>query len=85
MGRAVGETMIVLMATGNTPVMDPSLFQGLRTLSANIAVEMPESEVGSTHFRLLFMAGLVLFLFTFLFNTLAEAVRQRLRQKYATI
>jgi phosphate transport system permease protein len=85
MGRAVGETMIVLMATGNTPVMDPSLFQGLRTLSANIAVEMPESEVGSTHFRLLFMAGLVLFLFTFFFNTLAETVRQRLRQKYATI
>lgn len=85
MGRAVGETMIVLMATGNTAVMDPSLFQGLRTLSANIAVEMPESEVGSTHFRLLFMAGLVLFLFTFVFNTLAEVVRQRLRRKYASI
>ncbi len=85
MGRAVGETMIVLMATGNTAVMDPSLFQGLRTLSANIAVEMPESEVGSTHFRLLFLAGLVLFVFTFMFNTLAETVRQRLRQKYATI
>jgi phosphate transport system permease protein len=85
MGRAVGETMIVLMATGNTAVMDFSMFQGLRTLSANIAVEMPESEVGSTHFRLLFMAGLVLFIFTFFFNTLAEVVRQRLRQKYATI
>jgi phosphate transport system permease protein len=75
----------VLMATGNTAVMDFSMFQGLRTLSANIAVEMPESEVGSTHFRLLFMAGLVLFIFTFFFNTLAEVVRQRLRQKYATI
>lgn len=85
MGRAVGETMIVLMATGNTPVMDFSIFEGMRTLSANIAVEMPESEVGSTHYRLLFMAGLVLFLFTFVFNTLAEVVRQRLRQKYASI
>ncbi len=85
LGRAVGETMIVLMATGNTAVMDPSPFQGLRTLSANIAVEMPESEVGSTHFRLLFLSGLVLFVFTFLFNTLAEAVRHRLRQKYQTI
>lgn len=85
MGRAVGETMIVLMATGNTAVMDPSIFQGLRTLSANIAVEMPESEIGSTHFRLLFMAGLVLFIFTFAFNTLAEVVRQRLRRKYASI
>ena len=84
-GRAVGETMIVLMATGNTPVMDASIFQGMRTLSANIAVEMPESEVGSTHFRLLFLAGLVLFIFTFLFNTLAEVVRQRLRRKYASI
>ncbi|SFF34563.1 phosphate transport system permease protein [Fontimonas thermophila] len=85
MGRAVGETMIVLMATGNTPVTDFSLFQGMRTLAANIAVEMPESEVGSTHFRLLFLAGLVLFVFTFIFNTLAEIVRQRLRARYSAI
>ena len=85
LGRAVGETMIVLMATGNTPVTDASLFSGMRTLSANVAVEMPESEVGSTHFRLLFLAGLVLFVFTFFFNTLAEVVRARLRKKYASI
>jgi phosphate transport system permease protein len=85
MGRAVGETMIVLMATGNTPVMDFSIFEGLRTLSANIAVEMPESEVGSTHFRVLFLAALVLFMFTFFFNTLAEIVRQRLRRKYSSL
>jgi len=84
-GRAVGETMIVLMATGNTPVMDLSIFQGMRTLSANIAVEMPESEVGSTHYRVLFLAALVLFLFTFFFNTLAELVRQRLRKKYGSL
>jgi phosphate transport system permease protein len=84
-GRAVGETMIVLMATGNTAVMDFSMFEGLRTMSANIAVELPESEVGGTHYRLLFFAGLVLFLFTFAFNTAAEVVRQRLRQKYASI
>ena len=85
LGRAVGETMIVLMATGNTPVMDWSIFQGMRTLSANIAVEMPESEVGSTHYRVLFLAALVLFLFTFLVNTLAEVVRQRLRRKYSSL
>lgn len=85
MGRAVGETMIVLMATGNTAVTDFSMFQGMRTLAANIAVEMPESEVGSTHFRLLFLAGLVLFLFTFFINTLAEVVRQRLRTRYSSI
>lgn len=84
-GRAVGETMIVLMATGNTPVMDISIFQGLRTLSANIAVEMPESEVNSTHYRVLFLAALVLFMFTFVVNTLAEIVRQNLRQKYSSL
>jgi phosphate transport system permease protein len=85
LGRAVGETMIVLMATGNTPVMDLSIFQGMRTLSANIAVEMPESEVDGTHYRVLFLAALVLFLFTFIVNTLAEVIRQRLREKYSSL
>ncbi|MFV2059719.1 MAG: ABC transporter permease subunit [Gammaproteobacteria bacterium] len=84
-GRAVGETMIVLMATGNTPVMDFSIFQGMRTLSANIAVEMPEAEVASTHYRILFLAALVLFAFTFIFNTIAEVVRQRLRKRYSSL
>ena len=85
MGRAVGETMIVLMATGNTPIMDMNIFEGMRTLSANIAVEMPESEVGSTHYRVLFLAALVLLSFTFVMNTLAELIRQRLRKKYASL
>ena len=84
-GRAVGETMIVLMATGNTAVMDFSIFEGMRTLSANIAVEMPEAEVASTHFRILFLAALVLFAFTFLVNTVGELVRQRLRGKYSNL
>jgi phosphate transport system permease protein len=82
-GRAVGETMIVLMATGNTPLMDMSIFQGMRTLAANLAVEVPEAEVFSTHYRVLFLAALILFLFTFVFNTLAEIIRQRLRQRYS--
>lgn len=85
LGRAVGETMIVLMATGNTAVMDFSLFTGFRTLSANIGVEMPEAGVGETHYRLLFLSALVLFGFTFVVNTAAELVRQRLREKYSTI
>ena len=85
MGRAVGETMIVLMATGNTPIMDINIFEGMRTLAANIAVEIPESEVDSTHYRILFLAALVLFMFTFMFNTVAEVIRQRLRDKYSTI
>lgn len=85
LGRAVGETMIVLMATGNTPVMDWNLLQGLRTLAATIAIEMPESEVGSSHYRVLFLAAFVLFVFTFVFNTIAEVVRQRLRAKYSSL
>ena len=85
MGRAVGETMIVLMATGNTPIMDANIFEGMRTLAANIAVEMPESEVGSSHYRILFLAALVLFLFTFVVNTAAEIVRHRLRKKYSSL
>ncbi|UCE63899.1 MAG: ABC transporter permease subunit, partial [Nitrospirota bacterium] len=82
-GRAVGETMIVLMATGNTPILDWSVFNGFRTLSANIAVEMPEAPHGGTLYRILFLSGLILFAFTFFINTIAEIIRQRLRQKYS--
>ena len=82
-GRAIGETMIVLMATGNTPIMDWSLFNGFRTLSANIAVEIPEAPHGGTLYRILFLAAVLLFVFTFLINTVAEVIRQRLRTKYS--
>jgi phosphate transport system permease protein len=85
LGRAVGETMIVLMATGNTPIMDFDLFEGMRTLAANIAVELPESEVGSSHYRILFLAALLLFVFTFMVNALAEWIRLRLREKYRAL
>ncbi len=85
LGRAVGETMIVLMATGNTPIMDANIFEGMRTLAANIAVEVPEAEVDSTHYRVLFLAAFVLFMFTFVVNTFAELVRQRLRIKYGSL
>jgi phosphate transport system permease protein len=85
MGRAVGETMIVLMATGNTAVMDMSIFTGFRTLAANIGVEMPEAAVDTTHYRVLFLSALVLFVFTFCVNTLAELVRHRLRVRYSAL
>ncbi len=81
-GRAVGETMIVLMASGNTALMSLSPLEGLRSLSATIAIELPEAAVGATHYRLLFLAALLLFAFTFLVNTLAEVVRTRLRRRY---
>ena len=84
-GRAVGETMIVLMATGNTPILDWSPFNGMRTLSANIAVEIPEAPVGGTLYRVLFLSAVLLFVMTFLVNTVAELVRQRLRTKYRAI
>ncbi len=81
-GRAVGETMIVLMATGNTPVMEWSIFNGFRALSANIAVELPEAPEGGTLFRILFLAAFLLFIMTFFINTFAEIVRLRMRKKY---
>jgi phosphate transport system permease protein len=84
-GRAVGETMIVLMATGNTPILDPWIFTGFRALSANIAVEIPEAPVGGTLYRVLFLAALLLFVTTFCANTLAEVVRMRLRERYARL
>jgi phosphate transport system permease protein len=84
-GRAVGETMIVLMATGNTPVLSGSMFNGFRALSANIAVELPEAPEGGTLFRVLFVAALLLFAMTFAVNTVAELVRLRLREKYRTL
>jgi phosphate transport system permease protein len=81
LGRAVGETMIVLMALGNTPVMDMNIFEGARTLSANIAVELPEAAQGGTHYRVLFLAALTLFAMTFVVNTVAELVRLRFRKR----
>jgi phosphate transport system permease protein len=84
-GRAVGETMIVLMATGNTPIMEWSIFNGFRALSANVAVELPEAPEQGTLFRVLFLAAFLLFLMTFVVNTAAELVRLRLRRRYQTL
>jgi phosphate transport system permease protein len=81
LGRAVGETMIVLMAAGNTPIIDWNLFNGFQTLSAAIATELPEAARGSAHYRVLFLAALALFVLTFIVNTAAELVRQRFRRR----
>lgn len=85
LGRAVGETMIVVMATGNTPIMEWNIFSGMRTLAANIAVELPEAPHHGTLYRTLFLGAMVLFLLTFLVNTLAEVMRQRLRSRFKTV
>ncbi|MFM7292385.1 MAG: ABC transporter permease subunit, partial [Planctomycetia bacterium] len=81
LGRAVGETMIVLMAAGNTPLIGWNLFNGFQTLSAAIATELPEAARGSAHYRVLFLAALTLFGMTFVVNTAAELVRQRFRRR----
>lgn len=85
LGRAVGETMIVVMASGNTPLTEWNMFNGMRPLSANIAVELPEAAMGSTHYRTLFLGALLLFLFTFALNTVAEIFRDRLRNRYKLV
>ena len=84
-GRAVGETMIVLMASGNTAILDWDPFTGMRTFAANLAIELPEAVVASSHYRVLFLSALVLFAFTFVVNTIGEAVRQRLRERYGEL
>ncbi|WP_148252272.1 ABC transporter permease subunit [Aidingimonas lacisalsi] len=81
-GRAVGETMIVLMATGNTALMTLSPLDGMRSMAANIAIELPEAAPGGVHYQLLLLCALLLFVFTFCVNTLAELVRSRLTQRY---
>ncbi|MFA7330063.1 MAG: ABC transporter permease subunit [Candidatus Delongbacteria bacterium] len=85
LGRAIGETMIVLMATGNTPVMDISPLNGFRAMSACIAVEIPEAPLGSTLYRLLFLTALLLFLFTFAINSAASWIGERLRKSHGRI
>jgi len=85
LGRAVGETMILVMATGNTPLMDLNPFSGMRTLSANIAVELPEAPHHSTLYRSLFLGAMLLFILTFAINTVAEITRQKLRERFKTV
>jgi phosphate transport system permease protein len=81
LGRAVGETMVVLCAAGNTPLMEWNPFNGFKTLSAALATELPEAAKGSTHYRTLFLAAVLLFFMTLVINTLAEFVRIRFRKR----
>jgi len=85
LGRAVGETMIVLMATGNTPLLSLSPFDGMRTMSAAIAVELPEAPYGGSLYRVLILTALLLFVMTFTLNTLAVTVSNRLRRRFGKL
>ncbi|MEM0909872.1 MAG: ABC transporter permease subunit [Pseudomonadota bacterium] len=77
-GRAFGETMIVLMVTGNTPMPSWELLDGLRSLTSNLAIELQESNAGSMHFHILFFTASLLFFFTFCVNSLAALLKSRL-------
>lgn len=80
--RALGETMILLMVTGNTPIAEWDLMAGMRSLTANLAIELPESEVGGVQYQVLFFTALLLLVFTMGINTIAELLRLRLKKKY---
>lgn len=82
-GRAFGETMIVLMATGNAALMGWSLIEPVRTMSATIGAEMAEVVFGETHYHVLFLIGAILFIFTFALNAVAEVfIRERLLKRF---
>jgi phosphate transport system permease protein len=80
-GRAIGETMIVLLASGNASIMSWNLFDSARTITATIAAEMGEVVAGGDHYRILFLIGAMLFVVTFLSNMAAELVMERLKQR----
>lgn len=82
LGRALGETMILIMATGNTPLLGFDPFTGMRSLTASLSLEMPEAAVSSSHFKVLLLAALLLLVLTFFINTLVSVLRQRIRQRY---
>jgi phosphate transport system permease protein len=82
LGRAVGETMVFLMLSGNAPDLNLNPMDAVRNLGATLAIELPEAAVGDLHFRILFLAALILFAATFLVNTVAQVMRYRQRSKY---
>lgn len=81
MGRAIGETMTVLMVAGGAPVMPKSIFKPLRPMTATIAAEMGEAPVGSGHYHALFGIAIVLFIITLVFNIIADIASQRFKEK----
>ena len=80
-GRAIGETMVVLMASGNASIVSWNLFDSTRSMTATIAAELAETVFGGHHYRILFVIGTLLFIVTFLSNLLADVVMHRLKHK----
>ena len=80
-GRAIGETMIVLMASGNASIVSGSFFDSTRTMTATIAAELAETVTGGHHYRILFLIGALLFIVTFAANFAGDMVMHRLKRK----
>jgi phosphate transport system permease protein len=80
-GRAIGETMIILMASGNAAIVSWNFSDSVRSMSATIAAEMGEVVVGSPHYSLLFFIGVELFLFTFVLNMVASTWTRRVLKR----
>jgi phosphate transport system permease protein len=80
MGRAIGETMTVLMATGNAQAMPHSFLDAVRTMTATIAIELGEVPFGSVHYHALFVIGFVLFVMTFLVNLVSDIILQKYQE-----
>jgi len=81
-GRAVGETMTVLMATGNATALHFDFLRSVQTMTAAIAIDFGEVEFGSQHYHVLFLVGLVLFIITFIINFLADWITRRFKEDY---
>jgi phosphate transport system permease protein len=80
-GRAIGETMVVLMASGNATIVSASIFDSCRTITATIAAELAEVVFGGDHYRILFLLGTLLFAVTFVTNLVGDAVVHRLKRR----
>jgi phosphate transport system permease protein len=80
-GRAIGETMIVLMASGNASIMSWNIFDSTRTVTTTIAAELAETVVGGHHYRMLFMIGVLLFAVTFVSNLIGDVVMNRVKAR----
>lgn len=80
-GRAIGETMVVLMASGNASIISMSLFDSTRSITATIAAELAEAVFGGHHYRILFLIGALLFIVTFLTNLAGDLIMHRLKDR----
>ena len=80
-GRAIGETMVVLMTSGNASILSWNLFDSARTMTATVAAELAETVTHGPHYRILFLLGTLLFVVTFVSNLAADVVIHRLKHK----